>query len=580
MAATVALVAGGMDAWKRELNRALMDLLDEVFTYVRQRPISALTFGYLTYFSTSVTWNCILQPTWRKLEAARTAVAIPNPSPSIFWGHFLDVFVKNRERVPERLWEFFREGQKTVQLATPIFDRTPIWINTIDARNVKHILQDKHDNYIKSDVITKMPPKLLAPGGTLLLGRGIFAIDHGPHAIDGGKNWRLQRKIAVQIFTKSNFQTHMGDCFQRQAQNACEWISQNGSRPVDLQEVFRRFTMESIGNVFFSTDFGLLDGNIADGVRNFGTCFDEANAALVKLRDSSTLFYSFSDFCPAPFDRIVSLWYWSGRQRRDFVAKCEELRSHARKIVETARADHKLSQRRDLLGLFMQQEGTAFDDDMLIDLVLSFSLAGRDTTASLLSWSAALLCQAPAVQAKLRDEVIAHVGATGTASFRVVDKMPYLKALLWEVLRLKPVVPLDSKNAVEADVLPDGTYVPRNARVFFFPYGVGQDKERWGNDVSEFKPERWMGKPLPSNFDFPVFQAGPRICLGMNMSLFEAGVMLVNLVQRFELLPRDCESTAEFEHDENIVMGIKGGLSLRLNPYKPREASPTTFGGA
>merc|ERR1712196_100831 len=137
--------------------------------------------------------------------------------------------------------------------------------------------------------------------------------------------------------------------------------------------------------------------------------------------------------------------------------------------------------------------------------------------------------------------------------------------MLWEVLRLKPVVPIDGKNAVNADVLPDGTYVPRNARVLFFPFGVGLDKDRWGEDVHEFKPERWIGKPLPSNFDFPVFQAGPRICLGMNMALFEAGVLVANLMQRFKILPA-AVPTLDFEHDENVVMGVKGCLLLRLTP--------------
>lgn len=147
------------------------------------------------------------------------------------------------------------------------------------------------------------------------------------------------------------------------------------------------------------------------------------------------------------------------------------------------------------------------------------------------------------------------------ATYKTLEKMPYLRAVLWETLRLRPVVPIDSKTAAKSDVLPDGTYVPKNARVLFFPFGVGLDEARWGNDVHQMRPERWIGKPLPSNFDFPVFQAGPRICLGMNMALFEAGVMLATILQCFEL--ELASSADEIRHDNNAVMGVRGELVIK-----------------
>lgn len=195
-----------------------------------------------------------------------------------------------------------------------------------------------------------------------------------------------------------------------------------------------------------------------------------------------------------------------------------------------------------------------------MDLVISFALAGRDTTASLLTWAACLLAQNPSVQQKLRIEVLSQLGSS-MATYKALEKMPYLRAVLWETLRLRPVVPIDSKTAAKSDVLPDGTYVPKNARVIFFPFGVGLDEARWGNDVHQMRPERWIGKPLPSNFDFPVFQAGPRICLGMNLALFEAGIMLATLVQRFEF---ELASPVDaIRHDNNPVMGVKGELLVK-----------------
>jgi cytochrome P450 len=209
-----------------------------------------------------------------------------------------------------------------------------------------------------------------------------------------------------------------------------------------------------------------------------------------------------------------------------------------------------------------QDDSTTLGDDALIDLVISFALAGRDTTASLLTWTTFFLTQNPEIQQTLRAEVSKFEHED--ISYQDIEEMPYLRAILWETLRLRPVVPLDSKTAQKADVLPDGTHVPRNARVFFFPYGVGLDAERWGDDVAIFRPERWVGKPLPSSFDFPAFQAGPRICTGMNMALFEAGVMLATLVRCFHL---ELATPAQnIVHDRNIVMGVKDSLPVRAIP--------------
>ncbi|CAE8587430.1 unnamed protein product [Polarella glacialis] len=549
-------------------------------TSLRDQPLRCAVYAYAAYFSASFTLNFIVRPCLRKREASRTAEQLPNSSPSLFWGHFRDIFETNQDRVYDRMREFFHNKAKTAQLATPFFDLTPVWIITIDARNVKHILQDSFDNYIKTDVNTKALPKMLNPGEKQFVGDGIFAIDHGPHAEDAGKSWKMQRKFAMQILNKTSFQTHMCDCFQKQAMNSCAWITNQGAQPVDLQDVFRRFTMESVGNIFFNMDFDLLNPANTSTKLGFGACFDEVTAASVRLKSPSALLYALSDLCPHPLGHVLSHLYWSGSEQRLFLAKCAELRSYAYDIICTSRKDPLLGARRDLLALFLnarQEDGTPLDDKMLVELVISFALAGRDTTASLLSWTAFLLTQNLHVQIKLREEVFAQLGQA-VPTYKDMDKMPYLRGVLWEVLRLRPVVPLDMKTAVKADVLPDGTYVPRNANVLFFPFGVGLDQERWGQDVQEMRPERWIGKPLPSAFDFPVFQAGPRICPGINMALFEAGVMLATLMQHFELTLAG--SAEEVRYDQNEVMGIKGELLVKATPLEVEERVDSRKDGA
>ncbi|CAE8600549.1 unnamed protein product [Polarella glacialis] len=273
---------------------------------------------------------------------------------------------------------------------------------------------------------------MLSPGAKHFVGGGIFGIDHGPHAEDGGKSWKMQRKLAVQIFTKSNFQTHMCDCFQKQAMNSCAWITKQGAQPVNLQDVFRRFTMESIGNVFFNMRFDLLNPANTSTKLGFGACFDEVTAVAVRLRSPSALLFALSDLCPHFLRHIVSYLYWSSSEQRSFLAKCAELRSYASDIVCTSRMDPLLGTGRDLLALFLntrQEDGSPLDDKLLVDLVISFALAGRDTTASLLSWTAFRLTQNSHVQIKLREEVLAQLGQA-RPTYKDMDRMPYLRGVL------------------------------------------------------------------------------------------------------------------------------------------------------
>merc|ERR1712151_374515 len=102
-------------------------------------------------------------------------------------------------------------------------------------------------------------------------------------------------------------------------------------------------------------------------------------------------------------------------------------------------------------------------------------------------------------------------------------------------LRLYPPVPADPKVAAVDDTLPDGTFVPKGSEIAYLPYSMGRLEELWGPDAEAFRPERWIPFIQPSPFKFPVFQAGPRICLGMNMAILEVKITTVLILQHFKV---------------------------------------------
>jgi len=230
---------------------------------------------------------------------------------------------------------------------------------------------------------------------------------------------------------------------------------------------------------------------------------------------------------------------------RKFRAANAILDSESLRMIETAKADPKLAERKDLLALYLQaQTQERFSSKWLRDVVLNMIIAGRDTTACALSWMFYILATHPEIQEKAFREVDEKLPADSQIDFKAVGhaELPYMHGVLFETLRLYPPIPADTKGAVNDDVLPDGTPIPKHANLVWRNYSLGRDPERYPEPCA-VKPERWVPFREPLPHEFPVFQAGPRLCLGMQMAIFEAKIVASMLLReyRFEISPAEAE---------------------------------------
>lgn len=154
----------------------------------------------------------------------------------------------------------------------------------------------------------------------------------------------------------------------------------------------------------------------------------------------------------------------------------------------------------------------------LRDQVINTLIAGRDTTASLMSSTMFVLSRRPDIWAKLQAEVATLNGKPPT--FDQIKDLKYLRNILHEALRLYPVVPINAKFANKDTWLPKGggadgqspIFVQKGQMVIWVLYSMHRRKDFWGQDAEEFRPERWEG--LLPGFHFLPFNGGPRICPG------------------------------------------------------------------
>ncbi|KAJ0099726.1 hypothetical protein Patl1_19985 [Pistacia atlantica] len=132
----------------------------------------------------------------------------------------------------------------------------------------------------------------------------------------------------------------------------------------------------------------------------------------------------------------------------------------------------------------------------------------------------------------------------------------------------------DGKICFSDDTLPDGFSVKKGDMVAYLPYAMGRMKALWGNDVEEFRPERWLNEngffQPASPFIFTTFQAGPRICLGKEFAYRQMKIFSMILLGSYKFKLSDEKKRVNYR--SAMTLQIEGGLHLcafpRLSPGK------------
>jgi cytochrome P450 len=180
--------------------------------------------------------------------------------------------------------------------------------------------------------------------------------------------------------------------------------------------------------------------------------------------------------------------------------------------------------------------GEALTDKELRDEVITLFLAGHETTALMLTWGFTLLGEHPEVVRRMREEVEAVLGGREPTA-EDLPKLPYLRQVIDEILRLRSPTWTVARDVVEDDVI-SGHRVCKGERVLPVSYLTHRHPEFWDEpqrfDPDRFTPERSKGR---NNWAYFPFSLGSRICIGNIFSLFEAQIVLAMLLQQvdFEL---------------------------------------------
>jgi cytochrome P450 len=191
----------------------------------------------------------------------------------------------------------------------------------------------------------------------------------------------------------------------------------------------------------------------------------------------------------------------------------------------------------DLLSMLIQsrdESGTGMTDRQLRDEVMTFLLAGHETTALALSWTWHLLAQHPEVEEKLHAE-IAQVVGNRPAEFCDLSSLSYAERVIKESMRLYPPAWSVARTVI-SDIELGGYVIPAGANVVMSQW-IMHRNPRYFPRPEEFDPDRWaaiQAQKFPRFAYFP-FGGGPRQCIGASFAMMEATLLLVTIAQQFRL---------------------------------------------
>ncbi|XP_065859463.1 cytochrome P450 94A1-like [Euphorbia lathyris] len=470
-------------------------------------------------------------------RSPKTSPNLPKSYPII--GHYFDLKANWNRRAQWISSILQNSPSATFTLFHPTGGRR---IVTGNPANVQHILKTRFHNYQKGNDFRTILSDFL--------GNGIFNAD--------GDTWKFQRQIASHEFNTKSLRKFIETVVDTELSRRLIPILSSAAKTreiIDFQDVLQRFMFDNICQIAFGYDPQYLLPSLPE--EKFARAFEDG------VRISSERFNSLL----WKIRRFFNVG--SERKLREAVA---EVRDFAVKLVKEKKGELKTEksiESVDLLSRFLSSGHS--DEKFVTDIVISFIIAGRDTTSAALTWFFWVLSENPDAETEIINE-ITEKSETETPVFEEVRSMVYTHAALCESMRLYPPVPADTKFAEDDDVWPDGTAVKKGTAVTYHPFAMGRLAMLWGSDWAEYKPERWLRRDGDSGkwsfvgrdaYTYPVFQGGPRICLGKEMAFLQMKRVVAGVLSKFKVVPV-MEPGVEPEFYSYLTAKMRGGFPVRI----------------
>ncbi|KAJ3453877.1 hypothetical protein MRS44_018509 [Fusarium solani] len=367
-------------------------------------------------------------------------------------------------------------------------------------------------------------------------------------AREGEENWGIAHRVLMPAFGPISIRGMFDEMHDIATQLALKWARHGPRAPITVTDDFTRLTLDTLALCSMGFRFNsFYSPTLHPFVDAMGTFLVECGKKSNRL----------------PLPSII----YRARDLK-FEEDINVLRITAKEVLESRKAGK--SDRRDLLTALLRgvdpKTGKHMTDESIMDNLITFLIAGHETTSGLLSFTFYQLLKYPEKYRKAQHEVDDVIGQS-TIKVDHLSKLPYISAVLRETLRLNATIPLFAVEPHE-DTLLAGKYpISKDETILNLLAKSHLDPSVYGDDADQFIPGRMLdakfeqrGKGFPNSWK--PFGNGMRACIGRPFAWQEALLVAAMLLQNFNFVlvpPLECRLAGISEPESHAA--AKFGLS-------------------
>lgn len=331
-------------------------------------------------------------------------------------------------------------------------------------------------------------------------------------------NWKKAHHILLPSFSQRAMQGYHNMMVDIGTQLVQKWARLNPDESVNVPEDMTRLTLDTIGLCGFNYRFNSFYRDQPHPfIISMTRALDEAMSQLQRLGIQDKLMIT---------------------KKRQYKHDIEHMFSTVDKII-AERREGLTEGKDDLLSHMLNgkdpETGETLDDENIRYQMITFLIAGHETTSGLLSFAIYYLLKNKDKLQKAYEEVD-RVLVDPLPSYKQVRQLDYIRMILNEALRLWPTAPAFSLYAKEDTVLDGQYHLNKGDAVSVLIPKLHRDTEAWGEDVEEFRPERFEDDSKVPHHAYKPFGNGQRACIGQQFALHEATLVLGMVLKHFEII--------------------------------------------
>ncbi|KAF8994355.1 cytochrome P450 [Cyathus striatus] len=532
----------------------LAGLLTSAYTIPYSAPWGVLDYTLLAFISLSSIYL------FRRFTSGGKVALTPlngPPSPSWFFGHYKTVQDSDS---PAQIYEKWEREYGPAYIVKGGFGSQKVII--CDPKAHAHFYARETYGYVQ----TKLARIFIQN----LFGRGLLWAEGDSH--------KRQRKALTPAFSNAAIRRLTAVFYDSAYKMKAIWETKLDSSPeqlIDVQTWMNRISLDSIGISGFSHDFHALDGAhspVVDVFESFGNTDHSFLSRLIFLLGPV---FPILQKIPTERGRMLK------RLRNTMGGIADVLLERSRKEKEGGGAD------KSIIGLLIKAENEqgvlGMSQEEILAQMVGLLMGADETKNVLLQWALIELCRKPEKQKRLREELAEFTG-TDPSWEQLNSSLPYLDAVVHEVLRLHPPVKETNRVATEDDIIPFSrpltTRTGETTTQLIIPKGtavtapiiyLNESEIYWGPNAAQFEPERWLGdapgpKEVVAHRHLLTFSDGPRICLGRGFALAEFKAVLSVLIRNYTFeLPEGPDTPIEIHRSILNRPKLRGMKSAVVN---------------